>query len=122
EIAGDQPMRANDNVYAAMAQLLQHFLLFGLRTKATEHFDMYRVLEHSLPEHLKMLLSENSRRREHGDLFAVHNGLECRAHSDFSFAETNIATDQAIHRSRTFHVDLRIDDRPHLIRRFPKRE
>ena len=122
EIAGDQSMRANDNVDAPLAQLLQHFLLFGLGTKAAERVDTDRVLEHSLSEHLKMLLSENSRRRQHGGLFAVHDCLERGTHSDFGFAEADIATDQAIHWSRTFHIELRVDDRPHLIRRFPKRE
>ncbi len=69
-----------------------------------------------------MLLSENSGWREHRHLFPLHNSLERRPHCDFRFAETNIAANQAIHRPWPFHVDLRIDDRLHLVRRFAERE
>ena len=69
-----------------------------------------------------MLLSQYGGRREHGYLSAVHDCLECCAHGHFSFAETNIAADQAVHRARTFHVDLGVNDRFHLVRRFAKRE
>jgi hypothetical protein len=101
---------------------LQHFFLFGVRTKTAEHFDPHRVLTHALPEHFEMLLSENSGWREHGHLLPLHHSLECGAHCDFRFAETNVATDQAIHRPWPFHVDLRVDDRLHLVRRFAERE
>ena len=101
---------------------LQHFVLFGLRTKTAEHFDAHRVIEHALPEHFEMLLRENSGRREHGDLFAVHDRFERGANRDFRFAETDVAADQAIHRARPFHVDLRVDDRLHLVRRFAERK
>ena len=67
-----------------------------------------------------MLLSENRSRREHCDLFTLHDRLECRAKCDFGLAKADIAADQAVHRLRTLHVDLRIDDRFHLIRRFAK--
>jgi hypothetical protein len=93
-----------------------------LRTKAAQHFDAHRVIEHALPEHFEMLLSQNRGRRQHGYLFAGHDRLERGAHGHFGFPETNVATDQAIHRSRTFHVDFRINDGLHLIRRFAKRK
>src|ERR1043165_2011137 len=69
-----------------------------------------------------MLLGENRGRREHSDLLAVHDRFERRSNSDFSFAETNVAADQSIHRTRTFHIDLRIDDCLHLVRRLPERK
>jgi hypothetical protein len=101
---------------------LQYFFLFGLRTKTAEHFNPHRVLAHALPEHFEMLLSENSGWREHGNLLPLHDRLECGAHCDFRFAETNVAANQPIHRPGPFHVDLRVDDRLHLVRRFPERE
>src|SRR5262249_30249840 len=36
--------------------------------------------------------------------------------------KADVATNQAVHWSRTFHVDLRIDDCLHLVRRFTERE
>ena len=69
-----------------------------------------------------MLLGQYSRRREHSDLFSVHNGLERRANRHFRFAKPDVAANQAIHRLRTFHVDLCVDDRLHLVWRFPKRK
>jgi hypothetical protein len=55
-------------------------------------------------------------------LLPFHHSLERGSHCDFRFAETNIATDEAIHRPWPFHVDLCVDDRFHLIRRFAERE
>ena len=122
DVAGNEPVRADDDIDAAFAQQLQHFVLFGVRTKTAEHFDPHRIIEHALAEDFEMLLSENSRRREHGHLLAVHHGLERGADCDFRFAETDVAADQAIHRPRPFHVALRVDDRLHLVRRFAERE
>ena len=122
DVAGNEPVRADDDIDTAFAQQLQHFFLFGVRTKTAEHFDPHRILEHALPEHFEMLLSENSGRREHGHLLPLHHSLERGAHCDFRFAETNVAADQAIHRPWPFHVDLRVDDRLHLVRRFAERE
>src|SRR5204862_3428198 len=75
-VAGHEPVSANDDVDPAFTQQLQHFLLLGLRAKAAEHFDAHRVIEHALPEHFEMLLSENGGRREHGHLFAIHDRFE----------------------------------------------
>ena len=69
-----------------------------------------------------MLLSQNSGWREHGHLLPLHHRFECGAHGDFGFAKANVAADQAIHRSQPFHVDFRVDNRLHLIRRFTERE
>ena len=69
-----------------------------------------------------MLLSKNCGRREHSDLFAVHDRFERGADCHFGFAKTDVAADQAVHRTRTLHVDLRIDDCLHLVRRFTERE
>ena len=122
DVAGNQPVRADDDIDAAFAQQQQTFLLFGLRTKTTEHLDSYGIIEHALTKHLEMLLRENGRRREYRDLFAVHHGFEGGANRDFGLAEADIAANQAVHRLRMLHVDFRVDDRLHLIGRFTKRK
>ena len=101
---------------------LEDFFLFTLCPESAEHFDPHRVIEHSLPKNFEMLLSEHGRWREHRDLASIHHGFEGRADCDFGLAEADIAADQAVHRARTFHVNLGVDDRFHLVGRFAKRE
>ena len=45
-----------------------------------------------------MLEAENGGGREDGDLFAVGNGFEGGAHGHFSFAVTDIAAEETVHR------------------------
>src|SRR5256886_2136004 len=113
-------MRANHDVDAALTEQFENFLLFALRSKPAEHFDPDRIIEHSLAENFEVLLREHGRRREDRDLPAVHHRFERRANRDFGFAETNVAANQSVHWSRTFHVDFRVDDRFHLVGRFAK--
>ena len=58
-----------------------------------------------------MLLREHGGGGEHRYLFAGHYGLECRANGHLGFAETDVTTNEAVHRARLFHVDLAVDDR-----------
>ena len=39
DVAGNEAMRADDDVDAAVAQQLEHFALLGLRAETAEHFD-----------------------------------------------------------------------------------
>ena len=65
-----------------------------------------------------MLLREHGRRHEHGDLFAVHHGLERGADGDFRFAKADVAANQAVHRLGFFHVRFGLGNRGDLVRRF----
>ena len=118
DVAGNEPMGADDDVDAAFAQKLQDFALFGVRPETAEHFDSDRIIEHALPEGLEMLLREDGGRREDGHLFAFHDRFEGGANRDLCFAETDVAADQTIHRTRLLHVALRRGDRGELVRRF----
>ena len=65
-----------------------------------------------------MLLRQHSGWHQHGDLFAAHHRLECRADGHLRLAETDVAADEPIHRFGLLHVPLgRLDGRP-LVRRF----
>ena len=75
-----------------------------------------------MPKHLEMLLGQNRGWREDRDLFAIHNRFERGANRNLGLAKTDIAANQAVHRLRALHVDLHVDDRSQLIRRFAKRE
>ena len=69
-----------------------------------------------------MLLREDCRRREDGDLFAFHDGFEGSANCHFGFAKADIAADQPIHRARLFHVAFCLGNCFELVGRFAKRE
>src|SRR5437868_13907661 len=69
-----------------------------------------------------MLLSQDGGRRQHSYLFAVHDRFERGADSHFGLAKTDVTADETVHWLGTFHVDLRVDDRFHLVRRFAERE
>src|SRR5205085_2974221 len=58
-VAGNEPVRADDDVDAAFAEELQDVALLGMRTKAAQHLDADRVIEHALPECFEMLLREH---------------------------------------------------------------
>ncbi len=121
-VAGNEPVRADDDIDAAVAQLLEDFALFRVRTETAQHFDPHRIIEHALAEGFEMLLREDGRGREDGDLLAFHHRLESGADRHLGFAETDVAADQAIHRTRRFHVVLRLGDGFELVGRFAKRK
>ena len=60
--------------------------------------------------------------REDGHLLAVSNCFERGAHSHFSFAVTDVAAKQPIHRRRFFEVALNVPNGVELIGRFLKLE
>src|SRR5436309_541153 len=122
DVAGNEAMRADDDVDAALAKKLEDFALLTWRSKPAEHFNPHRVIEHTLAKNLEVLLREDGRGREHGDLPSVHDCFEGCANRNLGFTEADVAADQPVHRPRLFHVDLRVDDRLHLVGRFAKRK
>ena len=57
---------------------------------------------------LIVLMGEDGRRDEHGDLIPVINGLKSGPYRDFCFSVTDVAADEAVHGLRADHV---LDDR-----------
>ena len=53
-----------------------------------------------------MLLGQDCGGYQHGDLFAVHDGLEGGAEGHLGLAIAHIATDEAIHGTWELHVGL----------------
>ena len=62
-----------------------------------------------------MLLGQNGGGHQHRHLLAVHDGFERGAQSDFGFAVTDVAADQAVHRLGALHVLLDFLDGLQLI-------
>ena len=109
-VAGNEPMRSDDNVDAAPAQVLQNSFLLRPGTKPTQHLDAYRIIEHSLPKSFEMLLCQHRGRRENRDLFSIHHRFKGGSDCNFSFAEANVTANQAVHRLWPFHVGFGIDN------------
>ena len=113
----EQPVRADDDVDLAGGEIFQHDLLFRLRAKPADHVDPDREAREALRQRPQVLEREDRRRGQEGDLLAVHDGLEGRAHRDFRLAVADVAAEQPIHRRRGFHVGLDVGNRRRLVRR-----
>jgi hypothetical protein len=64
---------------------------------------------------LQVLLHEQGRRHEHGDLLAVLHGLERGPHGDLGLAVADVAADEAVHRDLALHVGLDLVDGGELV-------
>ena len=117
DVLGEQAVRADDDVQLAFAQVLERLGLLGLRAEAAHHVDAHGERREPRAQRLEMLQREHRRRREHGDLLAVHHGLERGAHRDLRLAEADVAAHQAIHGDRRLHVALDVLDGAGLIGR-----
>ncbi len=66
-----QPVRADHHVDLAVAQFRQRLVGFLFRLEARDHFHAHRPVGEAVAEILVMLLGEQRRRYEHGDLLAA---------------------------------------------------
>ena len=99
-----QPVRADDDVDPALGGLLQHLGdLFGGQ-KTADHFDAHRMIAEAMAKSLQVLLRQDRRRRQHGDLLAALDREKRGAHRDFGLAVTDIAANQAVHRFFPLHA------------------
>ncbi len=94
----DEPVSADHQVDRARGQPFQRRLDFLGRAEARQLDDPDRELGEAVGEHLEVLLGQQRRRHEHRDLPAVAERHERGAQRDFGLAETDIATDQPVHR------------------------
>ena len=113
-----QPMRADDDVHSAGAQILEDTLLLASGAETGEEFDLHRIIRHPLAERIEMLLREHGGGHQHGDLPAIHHCFERGANRDFGFAEADVAADQPIHGFGFFQVRFGFQDRANLVGRF----
>ena len=63
------------------------------------HFDDERILGQALREGAEVLLGQDGRRHQHGDLLAVVDRLERGPDGQLGLAVADVAADQAIHRA-----------------------
>ena len=118
DVLRQQPVRADDDVDLAGGEIGERLLLLrpSMRKRLTMSMRTGKPAKRSL-QRLLMLEREHRRRREEGDLLAVHHRLERGAHRDLGLAVADVAAQQAVHRRRRFHVALDVGDRRLLIER-----
>jgi hypothetical protein len=92
-VGADEPVRADDDVDAALRQPAQDGPLLAGRAEAAQALDGKRVLGQALRKRAEMLLSEHGRRHQHGDLPAVVDRLERRPHRQLGLAVADVAAD-----------------------------
>ena len=99
-------MGAHDDVDGALGQSLEDLLGLRRSGETAQLRDARREVLHPVPEGLHVLLREQRRWDEDGDLFAGLDGFESGAHRDLRLAVAHITHDDAVHRHRLFHVGL----------------
>ncbi len=117
-----QPVGADDDVGGAVADLVQRLLGLLRRLEPGQLPDVDRELAHPLGERVVVLLGQQRRRHQDGDLLAVLHRLERRPYRDLGLAVADVAADQPVHRDRLLHVGLDLLDRGELVRRLGVRE
>ena len=95
-------------------------LLVGLEPAQPLRFD--REAAHPLGERREVLGDQQRGRHQHGDLLAVLDRLERRAHGDLGLAVADVAADQPVHRDRPLHVGLDLVDGAQLVGGLVERE
>src|SRR5208282_1942260 len=76
----------------------------GSAAEAAQHLDAHRKRRKTLLERFEMLEGENRGGCKDGDLFAVGNGFEGRAHGDFGFSVADVAAQETVHGRGALHV------------------
>src|SRR5262249_54034862 len=109
-IRTNQPVGADNDVDAALAQALDDAFLFAGRAKTADALDDKRIVSHALREGAKVLFGEHSGRHQHRDLPAIIDDLEGGADGQFSLAVTDIAADEPIHRPSTLQIALELGE------------
>ncbi len=112
-----QTMGADHDVDLSPLQTGHHVGLFPGGPEAGEDLHPHRKVGQPLAEGGVVLLGENRRRHENGDLLPILHRLEGGAHRHLGLSVADVAADQAVHRLRGLHVLLDVGDRPLLVRR-----
>ena len=103
-IGRQQLVRADDDVDGAVFQPGQRGLGFLRRAEARQLGDLDGPLAEAIGDVLEMLLGEQRRRRQDGDLLAAGDGDEGGAQCHLRLAEADVAADEPVHRPRRDHV------------------
>ncbi|MND85455.1 hypothetical protein D3C80_773820 [compost metagenome] len=104
QIALQQFVGTDDDVYLTVDGIVHHLLLLFGATETRHHLDADRPGGEAVAEVVKMLLRQQGGWHQHRHLLAVFYRQEGGTHRHFGFAEADVATDQTIHGQGLAHV------------------
>ena len=110
-----QLVRADDDVDAALQQLVLDRAPVGAGAVARQHLDRQAERLAAARERARVLLGEDRRRAQHGDLPAAERHAERRAQRDLRLAEADVAAQQPVHRRLLGEVGLDLAPRARLV-------
>ena len=118
-----QPVGADEDVDLARGRAcatISSLSVFDWNRDSTG--DGHRELREPLGEGLEVLVGQQRRRHQDGDLLAVLHRLERRPDRDLGLPVADVAADDPVHRDRLHHVGLDLVDGAELVGRLLERE
>ena len=122
DVGTQEPVSADYDVDRAVGELGENRRLLLRCLKAAEHGDAHRKIGEPFTEGARMLIGEDRRRYENGDLPLGLHRFESRAHGDLRLPVADVPDEQAIHRPDGFHIGLHLGGRFSLIGRVLEQE
>ncbi|MBT9148866.1 MAG: hypothetical protein DDT28_00283 [Dehalococcoidia bacterium] len=110
-----QTVRPDADVHRAACQSRQHILLLPGRTKAAQHFDLYRKGGQPLGKSDAVLLGEYRGWHQDSHLHTIHHRLEGSPECNLGLAVAYIAAHQPIHWLGHLHILFYVTDSFQLI-------
>ena len=118
EVLAEHAVRRDEDVDGPVRDARDDVLLLRARAEAREQLDRDGKGGEPPLEGAEVLVGEDRRRRQHGDLLAVEDRLEGGAHGDLRLAVADVAAQQPVHGLLRLHVPLDVGDRLRLVGRF----
>ncbi len=115
DVAGEEAVRPDEDVDLAGLEVPQDLDLFGSALEAGQRGDADGIEGQAGRERLEMLAGQDGGRAQHGDLLAVHDRFEGRAHGHLGLAVADVAAEEPVHGRGGFHVGLDLADRAELV-------
>ena len=116
DVLGQNPVGADYQVNTAVFQAGHDLLAFGLALETGEAGNFHREALKAVLDGLVVLLGQDGRGHQEGDLLAVTDGLKGCPHGYFGFPEADIPDQKPVHRLGLFHVSLDFRSSPQLVR------
>ena len=112
---GEERVRADDDVDAALGQFALHLGCVLAGDKPRQLLDPHRHAGEALEERAMVLARQERRRHDDGDLHPGHHRDERGAQRNLGLAEADIAADEPVHRPAGAQIAERVADRALLV-------
>jgi hypothetical protein len=100
----DQAVGADDDVDAALLEPLEHGIHFAAGAEPRQQLDPHGPVREPVGERRKMLLCQQCRGYQQGDLPAGLHGDEGGPQGNFGLAEADVTAHDAVHRHRRLEI------------------